>query len=98
MSNTSLLRVFGTILGCVGMLVLLMVWGVNDEAEAGDESKKNDIVVKEANYAEYFNYRDGTKNHMYTISEVPAPRPGRCLVVTGDDEVGVAVYCNTGAS
>jgi len=60
----------------------------------------NDVVYKHnEGYTEVFKQETshGDKNHMYTYSTIDAPKPGECVVVTGDSEQGVGIWCNDGA-
>lgn len=60
----------------------------------------NDKVLRgdRAEYTEYFKQDSagGRKNYLYTATDVPAPKPGHCLVVTGDSEQTIAIACNNG--
>jgi hypothetical protein len=61
---------------------------------------QNDVVyTHNEGYTEVFKQETshGDKNHMYTYSTIEAPKPGECVVVTGDSEQGVGLSCNYGA-
>lgn len=79
------------------VLGLLPVGGV-----AWAKNTDNDHVLsgEKGEYQEYFKTdklscnRSDCKNYLYTVTEIPAPAPGKCVVVTGAKETTVAVSCN----
>lgn len=82
---------------CVFVVVVLLTLGVYVEvALAG---RGNDTIYKEGQYREYFKQEGkGDKNYLYTVTEHPAPAPGKCLVFTFASEQAGSVVCNTNPS
>ena len=61
---------------------------------AGASNTSNDHVLKGQDFQEYFKDDGDGKNYLYTTSLIDAPAPGKCVVITGDSEKTVTVYCN----
>lgn len=65
----------------------------------------NDRVLsgEKQEYLEYFKtdkascHRSDCKNYLYTATDIPAPKAGHCVVVSGDSEKTLAISCNYGA-
>lgn len=72
--------------------------GLGGLAYAAGARSANDHVLNERKYEEYFKQEgNGDKNYLYTVTrEVPAPAPGKCIVVSADSEQTIAVACNYG--
>lgn len=79
---------------CSTILINGTLWGSYALAKNTD----NDIVLKEKDYTEIFKNEGHDKNYLYTRTEIPAPKPGKCIVVTGDSEQTIALFCNTDKS
>jgi hypothetical protein len=64
----------------------------------------NDRVLSGARqeYLEYFKTdksscnRSDCKNYLYTVTNIDAPKPGKCVVISGDSEKTLAISCNNG--
>lgn len=91
-------RLQGALAGTV--VTMLMLSGGTAIAKGNTrERAKNDHVLHDgdnATYQEYFKQEgNGDKNYLFTTdTEVDAPPPGKCLIVTGDSEQWGAVACN----
>lgn len=64
----------------------------------------NDRVLsgEKQEYIEYFKTdkiscnRPECKNYLYTVTQIPKPKPGYCLVVSGDSEQTISISCPEG--
>lgn len=90
------------------IFALLVSGPVAAYATTTKESRSNDhvLVGTDGDFQEWFKRDSGSKsvfqqhnNYIYTTSQVvDAPPTGKCLVVTGDSEKTIAVWCNDGPS
>jgi hypothetical protein len=83
-----------------GVAAAILLTACSSSANA--ENTNNDVVLlgDQKQYIEYYKCDDGRgcdKNYLYTRSEIEAPAPGKCVVVTAASEQTIAVSCNYGA-
>lgn len=84
--------------GFLAVLLFMFAGFAMNQVYAWAKNTDNDVVLNQKQYVEYFKNEGHTKNYLYTKTEIPAPPPGKCVVVTGASERTMTMFCNTNAS
>lgn len=89
----------------IGAVVALLALGSFYVGTAYAKNTDNDRVLsgEKKEFVEYFKTdklscnKTECKNYLYTVSQIDAPPPGKCNVVTGASEKTLAIFCNNAA-
>jgi hypothetical protein len=84
----------------VAAAAAVFITACSGSANAADDTTNDKVLVGDRQeYVEYFKQdhpsKDSAdKNYLYTTTQVDAPPVGKCIIVTGDSEQAVAIFCN----